>query len=51
MAPREVIPSEKVYIGNLLFDVTAKDIQREFEQFGTVKDATIATDARGLSKG
>jgi len=35
----------------LLFDVTASDLQREFEQFGPVKSAVVATDARGLSKG
>lgn len=46
-----VTPNRSVYIGNLLFDLTASDLQREFEQFGKVLSATIATDGRGLSKG
>ncbi|KAH7354730.1 hypothetical protein BKA65DRAFT_227527 [Rhexocercosporidium sp. MPI-PUGE-AT-0058] len=44
-------PSNGVYIGNLLFDVTAADLEKQFEEFGTIKKATLATDARGLSKG
>ena len=48
---RVLTPTNGIYIGNLLFDVTAQDITREFEQFGTIKSSVIATDARGLSKG
>ena len=48
---RDLVPTTSIYIGNLLFDVTANDLTREFEQFGTIKSATIASDARGLSKG
>lgn len=44
-------PGPAIYVGNLLFDVTAKDLEREFAEFGTIKSATIATDPRGLSKG
>jgi nucleolin len=49
--PRVLEPTSGIYIGNLLFDVTAKDLEREFEQFGPIKSTVIATDARGLSKG
>ncbi|KAH8674550.1 hypothetical protein BGZ60DRAFT_447930 [Tricladium varicosporioides] len=46
-----VEPSASIYIGNLLFDITANDLEREFSQFGSIKSSTIATDPRGLSKG
>lgn len=48
---RIITPSSGVYIGNLLFDVTAADLTKEFEAYGTIKSAKIAADARGLSKG
>jgi RNA recognition motif-containing protein len=48
---RNLTPTPGIYIGNLLFDVTADDIKREFEEFGPIKNVNIATDARGLSKG
>jgi RNA recognition motif-containing protein len=44
-------PCPNIYIGNLLFDVTASDLEREFAEYGTIKSAVIASDARGLSKG
>ncbi|CAL3966273.1 unnamed protein product [Diplocarpon coronariae] len=44
-------PSANLYVGNLLFDVTQKDVQKEFEAFGEIKAVHVATDARGLSKG
>ncbi|KAJ5042116.1 uncharacterized protein L3040_004674 [Drepanopeziza brunnea f. sp. 'multigermtubi'] len=44
-------PSNSIYVGNLLFDITQEDIQREFESFGPIKSVTIASDNRGLSKG
>jgi len=44
-------PNATVYVGNLLFDITAEDLTREFGAFGTVKSAKIAADARGMSKG
>ncbi|KAH7397984.1 hypothetical protein BKA64DRAFT_643104 [Cadophora sp. MPI-SDFR-AT-0126] len=44
-------PSNGVYVGNLLFDVTAADLEKEFQGFGTIQKVTLATDARGLSKG
>lgn len=46
-----VQPSTGLYIGNLLFEVTEEDLQREFSQFGTIRTVTIARDARNLSKG
>lgn len=44
-------PTNGIYVGNLLFDVTAADLEREFGSFGKITSATIASDARGLSKG
>jgi hypothetical protein len=46
-----VSPTPSIYIGNLLFDITAADLQREFGQFGEIKSAIIASDPRGMSKG
>jgi RNA recognition motif-containing protein len=48
---RNLVPTSSIYVGNLLFDVTANDLTREFEQYGTIKSSIIASDARGLSKG
>jgi hypothetical protein len=48
---RKLTPTPGIYIGNLLFDVTAADLEREFQQFGKITSAVVATDARGLSKG
>lgn len=50
-APLEVKPTTNVYVGNLLFDVAATDLEREFAQFGKITKSLIATDDRGLSKG
>ena len=49
--PAQLTPSPNIYIGNLLFDITAADLEREFAEHGVVKKAFIAADARGLSKG
>jgi nucleolin len=49
--PRPLTPGPVCYVGNLLFDVTAADLEREFGEFGSIKAADIAVDARGLSKG
>ncbi|RDW84408.1 hypothetical protein BP6252_01998 [Coleophoma cylindrospora] len=50
--PRRILaPGPSIYIGNLLFDVTDADLSREFQKFGEIKKAAVATDARGLSKG
>ena len=48
---RVLTPTNSVYIGNLLFDVTPADLTREFEQFGPIVNSTVAADSRGLSKG
>ena len=48
---RQLVPTAGIYIGNLLFDVTAADLEREFQPFGKISSVTVATDARGLSKG
>jgi RNA recognition motif-containing protein len=48
---RQLTPTNGIYIGNLLFDVTAADLEREFQPFGKIASAVVATDARGLSKG
>ncbi len=48
---RKLTPTPGIYVGNLLFDVTAADLEREFQQFGKITSAVVATDARGLSKG
>lgn len=51
-APERILtPTSSIYVGNLLFDIADSDLQREFKQFGDIKSVTIATDARGLSKG
>ena len=49
--PIVLTPTPSIYIGNLLFDVTAADLQAEFGQYGEIKSAIIATDPRGMSKG
>ena len=48
---RDVTPSESIYVGNLLFDITKEDLEREFSEYGNIVKSTIATDARQLSKG
>lgn len=49
--PVDLSPNPSIYVGNLVFDLTVKDIEREFAPFGEVKNVSLATDARGLSKG
>lgn len=49
--PLELEPSNSLYIGNILFEVTPQDLEREFAPFGEIVSAKIAQDARGLSKG
>ncbi|KAH6723481.1 hypothetical protein BKA61DRAFT_664210 [Leptodontidium sp. MPI-SDFR-AT-0119] len=44
-------PSNGIYVGNLVFDCTAADLEKLFVEFGTISKVTLATDARGLSKG
>lgn len=44
-------PSKILYIGNLFFEVTAPQLEREFKKYGEVTNSRIVTDNRGLSKG
>ena len=44
-------PKSTIYIGNLFFDVTEADLERELGRFGTVTQARLIRDNRGLSKG
>jgi nucleolin len=50
-ASMTLTPTPGVYIGNLLFDVTAADLEKEFASFGAIKSARVVTDANGTSKG
>jgi nucleolin len=50
-APRDVKPTNTIYVGNLLFELTKDELKAEFQSFGNIGNVTIATDARGLSKG
>ncbi|KAI1007327.1 hypothetical protein K3495_g894 [Podosphaera aphanis] len=50
-APVDLSPNPSIYVGNLVFDLTAEDIKREFSPYGEVKNVTLATDGRGMSKG
>ncbi|KAJ5117270.1 hypothetical protein N7526_011379 [Penicillium atrosanguineum] len=43
--------SETVYIGNLFYDLTAEDLRKHMEKYGTVIKTYIVHDARGISKG
>lgn len=51
-APRDPpTPKPSIYVGNLFFDVTEGDLEKEFARFGTVKSIRLIKDVRGLSKG
>lgn len=50
-ARAELTPTSSIYIGNLLFEITPADLEREFKQFGVIEKCVIASDNRGLSKG
>lgn len=49
--PADLSPNPSIYVGNLVFHVTEDDLKKEFSSFGPIKNAIIAVDARGLSKG
>ena len=41
-----------IYVGNLSFDATEADLEREFEQYGSVKTVSIVKDREtGRSRG
>lgn len=44
-------PSDTVYMGNLFYDITAEDLRKHMEQYGTVLKTVIVHDNRGISKG
>ena len=44
-------PSATLYLGNLYFEVTETTLKQEFSKFGSVENAKIIYDSRGLSKG
>lgn len=44
-------PTNSVYIGNLLFEITEQDLEREFGEYGNMLEVKVARDSRGLSKG
>ena len=44
--------AKKVYVGNLSYGMTDSDLQRMFEEFGTVESAQVIMDREsGRSKG
>ncbi|POS85237.1 hypothetical protein EPUL_002042, partial [Erysiphe pulchra] len=49
--PADLTPNPNIYVGNLVFHVTEDDLKKEFSSFGPIKNAIIAVDSRGLSKG
>ncbi|ELR02421.1 hypothetical protein VC83_04296 [Pseudogymnoascus destructans] len=49
--PMDLQPTNSVYVGNLLFEVTPQDLEREFAPYGEIVTSRIAQDPRGLSKG
>ena len=46
-----VEPKSTIYIGNLFFDVTENDLNKELSRFGTITKCRLIRDSRGLSKG
>ncbi|KAI7515286.1 hypothetical protein KC317_g23845, partial [Hortaea werneckii] len=44
-------PSRILYIGNLFFEVTAPELEKEFSKLGDITNSRIVVDSRGLSKG
>lgn len=49
--PMEIQPTNAIYVGNLLFEATPRDLEVEFAPFGEIVSTKVAQDARGLSKG
>ena len=40
-----------LYVGNLFFDVRGEDLEKHFQEAGTVTESRVIYDARGLSRG
>lgn len=47
----QAAPNKILYVGNLFFEVTAAQLEREFQRFGKIVGTKIVSDQRGLSKG
>jgi RNA recognition motif-containing protein len=45
------MPSNSIYVGNLSFEATEKDLEERFGAFGKVLDSSISKDSLGRSKG
>lgn len=50
-SPRQKELPNGVFVRNLVFDATEEQIAESFSQYGKVVSATLARDARGLSRG
>ena len=48
---REPSARPTLFIANLFYDITAEDLQKEMEKYGTVEKCSIVHDNRGMSKG
>ena len=46
-----VRPNSAVFVGNLFYDVTSRDLKNHMERYGNVLWARIIHDTRGISKG
>lgn len=44
-------PKATVYVGNILFDITAADLKEYASKYGKVLGTRIIYDSRGLSRG
>ncbi|KAI6825880.1 Dolichyl-diphosphooligosaccharide--protein glycosyltransferase subunit [Hortaea werneckii] len=44
-------PSRILYVGNLFFEVTAPQLEKEFSKLGEITNSRVVLDSRGLSKG
>jgi len=40
-----------VFVRNIAFDITQEELERAFAKYGEVVQASVAKDARGLSRG
>ncbi|KAK2804762.1 hypothetical protein FQN51_001403 [Onygenales sp. PD_10] len=49
--PRDLPPSETVYVGNLFFELSADELKQDMAEFGNVEAARIVYDNRGMSRG
>jgi len=45
------LPAHAAFVRNLVFEVTETHLKEAFEKYGTVVDAHVVRDPRGMSKG